>query len=170
MSTTCQGIVFVFFNFAKYRKHGGRGRNVRKYKKWIFGIVEQGSGLSILKVVPNRKATTLLPLIAKYVRPGSTIMTDSFPSYNGIVQLPHGFDHFTVNHNINFINPQTGAHTQNVESKWADWKLWVRRRKGIMDQKLTLQLLEFNWRERYGRRNTFFNFWSQVAAIYMCEP
>uniref|UniRef100_A0A914ECB8 Uncharacterized protein n=1 Tax=Acrobeloides nanus TaxID=290746 RepID=A0A914ECB8_9BILA len=30
-------------------------------------------------------------------------------------------------------------------------------------------IIEFNWRERFGRRNVaFFNFWSQVAVMYPC--
>uniref|UniRef100_A0A914DRC1 Uncharacterized protein n=1 Tax=Acrobeloides nanus TaxID=290746 RepID=A0A914DRC1_9BILA len=31
-------------------------------------------------------------------------------------------------------------------------------------------LKEFNWRERFGQQNMiFYNFWSQVAALYPCQ-
>ena len=29
-----------------------------------------------------------------------------------------GYQHLTVNRQINFVDPQTGAHTQNIERSW----------------------------------------------------
>ena len=38
------------------------------------------------------------------------------------------------------------------------------------DEILSSLLKEFNWRERFGQRNmVFYNFWSQVAALYPCQ-
>ena len=35
-----------------------------------------------------------------------------------------GYAHLTVNHTYEFVDPITGAHTQNVENPWknAEWK------------------------------------------------
>ena len=42
---------------------------------------------------------------------------------------------------------------------------------GVVDQILPNLLKEFNWRERFGQRDmVVYNFWSQVAAIFPCQP
>ena len=63
--------------------------------------------------VPDRSAATLLSIIQNSIRPGTTIMSDLWRAYGGIPALQGmGFQHLTVNHSV---DPQTGAHTQNVE-------------------------------------------------------
>uniref|UniRef100_A0A1X7TYV8 ISXO2-like transposase domain-containing protein n=1 Tax=Amphimedon queenslandica TaxID=400682 RepID=A0A1X7TYV8_AMPQE len=64
--------------------------------------------------VPDRSAATLLPIIFKHVRSGTTIISDewrlqSLLASKGMVPL-------TVNHSLNFVNPLNGAHTQSIES------------------------------------------------------
>ena len=29
-----------------------------------------------------------------------------------------GFEHLTVNHSLNFVDPDTGANTQGIENTW----------------------------------------------------
>ena len=45
-------------------------------QQWIFGLIERGSGKCALVKVPNRSAETLLPLIAKFVLPGTVVISD----------------------------------------------------------------------------------------------
>jgi len=59
---------------------------------------------------------TLLPIIQKYIRPGSIIMSDYWKAYNDLQQA--GFQHNTVHHTYNFVDPYTEAHTQNIEKLW----------------------------------------------------
>ena len=89
--------------------------------------------------------------------------------YRALARFPE-FRHRFVNHGVNFVDPQDRTlHTQTIEGKNGQWKEWVRRRHGIEDHILPRQIIEFNWRERFGERNmVFFNFWSQVAALYPC--
>jgi IS1 family transposase len=70
--------------------------------------------------VPNRNASTLSALIMKWICPGSVIMTDCWKAYNCLEQL--GYRHLTVNHSQNFIDPETGAHTQGIERTWRDMR------------------------------------------------
>ena len=66
--------------------------------------------------VGDRTAATLLPTIGGSVRPGSTVHSDLWLAYNGVGAL--GFQHSTVNHSFNFVDPVTGSHTQNIERSW----------------------------------------------------
>ncbi|VDO21988.1 unnamed protein product [Haemonchus placei] len=36
--------------------------------------------------------------------------------------LPLGYRHLQVNHQLNFVDLRTGAHTQHVESLWQNYK------------------------------------------------
>ena len=56
----------------------------------------------------------------------------------------------TVNHSISFVNPQTGVHTQIVESYWNRVKSRFKRMKGVHLTQLLSYLDEFMWREWHG--------------------
>ena len=65
----------------------------------------------------NRDADTLYNLIAEHVELTSTIHTDVWRGYNGF--MAGGFAaHLTVNHSVNFVDPITQCHSNNIESCW----------------------------------------------------
>ena len=95
----------------------------RKYKLgrlketvWVLGGVERSSRKVFLEIVRDRTARTIIPIIQKWVAPGTTIMTDEFGAYRRLGRL--GYKHKTVCHKYNFVNPRTGAHTQTIEGLW----------------------------------------------------
>lgn len=98
------------FGKQKYYK----GRYVQG--QWVFGGVERGTGLCFLVPIEDRSEQTLLKLIKKWVKPGTTIISDCWKSYNNISE--HGFNHLTVNHSVQFVNKLSGAHTNTIESTW----------------------------------------------------
>jgi transposase-like protein len=49
---------------------------------WVFGGVERGTGRCFLLVVQNRTATTLLAFIKEWIKPGTTIISDCWKSYD----------------------------------------------------------------------------------------
>ena len=51
---------------------------------------------------------------------GSEIHTDCWRGYNKLDD--YGYTHYTVNHTQNFVDPETGAHSQNIENSWKTLK------------------------------------------------
>ena len=65
----------------------------RKYNKgayregqWVLGAVDRNTGQCFLLPCPNNKrdAATLLPLISRWILPGSVVYTDEWSAYNGL--------------------------------------------------------------------------------------
>jgi superfamily II DNA helicase RecQ len=108
--------------FAK-RKYN-RGRIIPQ--KWVFGVCAgTKQGRVYMKYVPDRTKKTLIAQIQKLVNINAIVNSDAWASYKQLKKL--GFDHRTVNHSINFVDPQTGAHTQRVESLWGVCKKWCKK-------------------------------------------
>ena len=59
---------------------------------------------------------TLIPSIRKFIKKGSIIHSDCWKSYSCLEAGGHS--HFTVNHSKEFVNTDTGVHTQTVDSTW----------------------------------------------------
>ena len=139
----------------------------RKYNRghpvegvWVFGGVERTPERKLFLVdVPNRKEETLLNLIQKYVLPGSIIVSDM---WRGYYNLEHKLNmlHFTVNHSKEFVNSETGAHTNTIEGSWSGIKrkIAVRSRTKSL---INAHLLEFVWR----RQNTKNKWKSFLLAV-----
>jgi hypothetical protein len=90
-------------------------------------------------VVQKRDAKTLIPLIKRHCIENSDIHSDEWRAYSKLNK--NGFQHFTVNHKENFVNPDTGKHTQLVESLWRVNKKQISNRirdKSIENLKLYL--------------------------------
>ena len=74
-------------------------------------------------IVPNRKAETLLSIIYEVVAENSTIVHDSWNSYNRITDFESKkYRTQRVNHKYNFADPDTGAHTNKIEGLWSQFK------------------------------------------------
>lgn len=125
-------------------------------QQWVFGGVCRETKECFLFAVPNRTAETLLACIKECILPGTVIMSDLWKSYNGIPNLPDmHYEHLTVNHSENFVDPDTGAHTQTVESLWASAKRRNKRECGTNRDLLDSYLCEFMWRRRNKNQNLF---------------
>ena len=79
-----------------------------------------------MEIVENRGAEILLPIIQSVLRPGSIVHSHEWRSYRQI-QGRTGLSHRTVNHSINFVEPITGVHTQNIESYWNVKKTLIKK-------------------------------------------
>ena len=94
----------------------------------------------VLKLVENRSRRTLHPIILKYVRPGSQIISDCWRAYD---RLSHdGYIHYQVNHKRYFVHPGNGAHTQHIERAWRSCK-----------ENLTENALKIEWNHWLGKEH-----------------
>lgn len=99
-----------------------RGRRVEG--QWVFGGYERGSGLIFMVPVEKRDVPTLVPLIHKWIKPGTTIMSDMWKSYAKLREDPkYKYEHLTVNHSVTFKDKVSGACTNAVEGSWRHAKV-----------------------------------------------
>jgi len=71
---------------------------------------------------------TLLPIIQRVVAPGTTVWSDEWRAYAGLVGL--GYVHQTVNHSQNFTDPVSGMCTNHVQAYWCAVKRRFKRMVG----------------------------------------
>jgi transposase len=120
---------------------------------WVFGMVERESRKCLLIPVPDRKRATLLPLIQRFIKPGSYIYSDCWSAY--LTLGDHGYRHQLVNHSQHFA--QGATHTNTIEGLWAHAKAGMKNSKGIKRNDLKLYLDEFmmKWVHMHGPEDRF---------------
>ena len=127
-------------------KFGKRKFNRGAYREgiWVLGGVDRETGQCFLAPCPNNKrdGATLIPLINNWILPGSIVYTDEWQGYNTLVAK--GYTHDSVNHSIQFVDPQTGVHTNTQEGLWHHVKRQMTGCKNIEDV-----LIDFMFRRRF---------------------
>ena len=113
----------------------------------IGGVERTQRRLIFAEVVERRDARTLLNVISRHVAAGSIVHTDL---WRGYVSIEDELDvqHFTVNHSINFVDPETGTHTNTIEGTWNGMKLKISPRHRTQDG-IQENILEFIWRRKH---------------------
>ena len=96
--------------FGKRKNHRGkRGDGV-----CVFGGIERVSRRSFFQIVDDRSAETLVPIIKHYILPCMTIIRDCWKAYSTFFK--EGYIYQTVNHSVKFVNRETEACTNTIES------------------------------------------------------
>jgi hypothetical protein len=90
----------------------------------------------------QRDAATLIPLIETYIARGSIIISDMWRAYD---LIPAHFQHLTVNHSLYFVDPETGAHTNNIEATWNAIKRGISPRNRV-ERGMEQHLWSFMWK------------------------
>jgi hypothetical protein len=142
-------------------------------ERWIFGGICVETKLGFLVFVEDRSASTLLPLIKRYILPGTKIISDRWAAYNGIpdIDINPPYIHETVNHTENFVDPITGATTNHIERMWCEAKRRLKMMNGTIDDFLPGHLDEFIWRQARGRTSVeaFDSLLADIASWYNPE-
>ena len=109
--------------FGKRKYHRGH----RVEGSWVFGGVERTPERRVFLVqVEKRDRATLLPLIKRFIAPGSIIVSDCWAAYESIpdmvIDAGYGYDmplyeHEAVNHERGFVGSD-GRHSNTIEGTW----------------------------------------------------
>lgn len=136
----------------RYKQKYHVGRVDSRYR-WVFGITDTSTRPAkyYVKVVEDRSARNLLSIITRFVKNGSIIWSDQWASYRNVNSL--GFEHATVNHNFNFVNPITGVHTQTAESLWNRLKRRLKRINGNPLETLKKNLKMWMWKDNVAKND-----------------
>ena len=66
--------------------------------------------------------------------------------HNTITSLPQNYQHETVNHSQNFVDPVTGAHTQHIKRYWPKIKKTKKKYEGVRRGEVESDAAEAIWR------------------------
>ncbi len=127
----------------------------------FIGLFDRATKRCVVYIVENRTKDTLLPLILRHVRPGSTIYSDMWRSYFCLTD--YGYDHHMLNHSVEFVAPD-GAHTQNIEHQWGELKAELKIMRGTREGMLSSHLDEFVCRRSAPRGTDFFDHYLQSIS------
>ena len=147
--------------FGKRKYHKGR----RVDGVWVFGGIDRRTRQCFLVTVEDRSEATLIPIIQKYIKPGTTIMSDCWKAYTKLEQL--GYKHGTVNHSVEFVNSATGDHTQTIESTWRSVKGSLPR-YGTQKHFYESYFAEYLFRHKYFTPDSdkFLTFLDKIKNVY----
>jgi transposase-like protein len=127
--------------FGAKRIRGKRGRG----KTPVFGILKR-DGKVYVNVVKNAQKEQLMRIIQGKILEGSTIYSDGWKSYNGLIIIINGYDHYRVYHSKDEII-RGKVHVNGIESFWSYTKRRLAKFNGLTDYKFNLHLKEseFRW-------------------------
>ena len=146
--------------FGKRKYHRGH----RVEGQWVFcGGEKYDKSKSFMIPVANRKVATLEKLIKKWIKPGSIIHSDCLKAYSKLSQM--GYTHVTVNHSKEFMNLETAACTNAIESEWRHAKLSMPR-YGVHKGLHAGYSAEFMWRRKYHNSNKLLQLIRDVNTSY----
>ena len=135
--------------FGKRKYHRGH----RVEGQWVFGGREKYNKKQIFMIpVNNRKESTLIPIIKKWIKQGSIIHSDCWKAYSKLNKI--GYTHVTVNHSKEFVNKSSAACTNAIESDWRHAKLKMPS-YGTHIGDHAGYLAEFMWRRKYHDTDKF---------------
>lgn len=128
--------------FGARRVKGKRGRGASG-KTIVFGLLKR-KGKVYTKIIPNCSRATLQAVIRGKVNLESTIHSDGWKGYNGLVDLGYK-KHYRVQHgNDEFANEK--SHINGIENFWGIAKMRLAKFRGLSKTTFYLHLKECEFR------------------------
>jgi transposase-like protein len=133
---------------SKRKYNRGTLRPYQRSGRWLFGMAERWTGRVAVVVVPDRKLTTLRPIIEERIAAGALTVSDEFSSYNFMCRA--GYKHRTVNHSeeeyVRYDPDGLEVHPNTIEGFWSHFKVALRRRRGTRRHDLETFARVRSWR------------------------
>ena len=127
--------------FGAKRVRGKRGRGAAG-KTPVFGLLKRDGNVYV-QIVKNCSKAELMPIIGGMILEGSTIHTDGWKAYYGLVL--NGYDHYRVFHSKDeFVRGK--SHVNGIESFWSFTKRRLSQFNGLRDEMFYLHLKESEFR------------------------
>lgn len=133
--------------FGAKRIRGKRGRGAAG-KTPVFGLLKRNGNVHV-EVVENCSKDQLMPVIQGKILEGSTIHTDGWKAYDGLIL--NGYDHYRVYHSKDEF-ARGKCHVNGIESFWSFAKRRLAKFNGLTDKKFFLHLKECEF--RFNHRNS----------------
>jgi len=136
--------------FGAKRVRGKRGRGAAG-KTPVFGLLKRNGNVHV-EIVQNCSKSALIPIIQGKILEGSTIHTDGWKAYDGLIL--NGYDHYRVFHSQNEF-ARGKCHVNGIESFWSFAKRRLAQFNGLSDQTFYLHLKECEWRFNLRTQNIY---------------
>ena len=124
---------------AEDRRKRGRGA---ENKVPVFGVLKR-DGRVYTQVIKNASKQELMPIVRQLIRKQSTIYTDKWKSYDGLVF--DGYKHKRINHSKQYSN-RRGTHVNGIENFWSFAKRRLAKFNGVSRKTFLLHLKECEFR------------------------
>lgn len=145
--------------FGATRKRGSRrGRGTDKTP--VFGLLKR-DGRVYTQVIRNAGKQEIRPIIKRIVERGSTVYTDCWMAYDGLVF--NGYKHYRIKHSDDEFSNRRGVHINCIESFWAFAKRRLRKFNGIRPKDFYLYLKECEF--RFNERGQLFATLSSILRL-----
>ena len=131
-------------------------REKRAWSGWQnagFGLLKR-NGKVFVTIVPNCSKEELMPIIQGEILEGSTIHTDGWKAYDGLIL--NGYNHYRVFHSENEF-ARGKSHVNGIECFWSYAKRRFAKFNGLTDAKFILHLKETECRSNH-RNDNFASF------------
>ena len=136
--------------FGAKRIRGKRGRGAAG-KTPVFGLLKRAGNVYV-QIVDNCSKNELMPIIQGKILEGSSINTDGWKAYDGLVI--NGYDHYRVFHSHDEF-ARGKCHVNGIESFWSFTKRRMAKFNGLTDEKFYLHLKESQWRFNHRHDNIY---------------
>jgi transposase len=136
--------------FGAKRVRGKKGRGAAG-KTPVFGVLKR-EGNVYVQVVENCSREQLMPIIKGKILAGSTIHTDGWKAYDGLIL--GGYKHYRVYHSHDeFVRGK--SHVNGIESFWSFAKRRLAQFNGITSKNFAIHLAECQFRFNSRNQNIY---------------
>ena len=119
------------------RERGAHGKHI------VFGLIKL-NGKVYTQVVTNCSAKELIPIIKSKVSKDSSVYTDGFKAYDGLINFGYKKHHRIYHSKNEFANGKN--HINGIENFWSVAKTRLSKYRGISKQAFYLHLKECEFR------------------------